>query len=199
MIAANQRDKRLTVCLVNDRLDHFLRAAIQKARDLLDRGRARRVHFLQRGVGSILQVFERPDLRAFEVRGVGAVLSLDQAVLPGVGGDHELVRGVAADRTGLRLDHDIRQAAPAEDRAVSVVHALIGFVKTALTLNAGVKRIGVFHQELAGSKDAAFGPGLAAELRLDLIKRDRELFVALDVRAGDFGDDLFVGGPEHGA
>ena len=57
-----------------------------------------------------------------------------------------------------------------------------------------VERIGVLHEEFPGPHDAEPGTDLITELGLDLIEVDRQLFVAAQLVACQFGDDLFVGG-----
>ena len=57
-----------------------------------------------------------------------------------------------------------------------------------------MKRVGVFHNEFTGAHDAKAWPYFIAELGLNLIIVDRQLFVAADLAARDIGNDFLVRG-----
>ena len=119
---------------------------------------------------------------------------MEHAVLAVFGRDHELVAGVAADRPALGLDGQIVEPAAGEDAAIRGIHLVVALVER---FHRGVEAVGVFHQELAGAKHAEPRPLLVAELRRDLIERDRHLPVAVDLPRHQVGDDLLVRGAEH--
>ena len=57
-----------------------------------------------------------------------------------------------------------------------------------------MERIGVLHDELSRSHHAKPWTNFIPELGLYLKQINRQLFVALDLAAGNLRDDLFVGG-----
>src|SRR4029079_12081049 len=128
-----------------------------------------------------------------DVRRVAALRAADDGALPGLGDDHELVRGRAADRAGVRLDHRVVELAGLEDLAVGATHVVVSNVQA---LRARMEGVGVLHDELAPAHEAEAGTDLVPELGLDLVEADRELPGALDVPADDVRDHLFMGGPE---
>ena len=134
-----------------------------------------------------------PSLGLLDVRRVAAARAADDRALPGLGDDHELVRGRAADRPGIRLDRRVVELAGLEDLAVGAAHVLVGRVQA---LGAGVEGVGVLHDELAPAHEAEAGTDLVPELGLDLVEAHRQLPVALDVPAHDVRDHLLVGGAE---
>ena len=102
----------------------------------------------------------------------------------------EFVRGVAADAAGIGLDRAEVEPAAGEDARVGPVHRRIGRAQRGVV---GVEGVGVLHQEFAGAHHAETRPDLVAELGLDLVEVDRQLLVALQLVAGQLGDDLLVG------
>ena len=132
-------------------------------------------------------------LGPLDIRSVVAAVTLEDRVLAVPGGDHELMRPIAADWPALRLDRNVLQPAPRKDAAVGIVHRLVRFVQL---LQRGTEAVGVLHQEFAGPQNAEARAFLVPELRLDLIERDRELAVAVDVLGHEVGDDFLVRGAE---
>ena len=114
------------------------------------------------------------DLGSFLVGGVLAGGALDDGVFAGGGGDHELVRAVAADGAGFGFDDGVGDAATVEDPAIRLVHRVVAGAKL---VDIGVEAVGVLHQELAGPQDPEAGAGFIAKLGLDLVERDRQLLV----------------------
>ena len=132
-------------------------------------------------------------LGALLVGGVVARGAVQDAVLARGREDHELVRVVAADRAGVRLDRMGVEAAALEDAEVRVVHLPVGDVRV---LRREVEGVGVLHDELLATHEAEARADLVAELRLDLVDRGGELAVGRDERAEVVGRDLLVRGPE---
>src|SRR5262245_27593548 len=113
-----------------------------------------------------------PDLGPLLVCRVTAGRTLDDSVLARGAGDHELVRGIPADRSALGLDDDIGQAATIEDPAVGLVHRVVALAELG---HVGIEAVRVLHHEFPSPNDAESRTWLVAELGLDLIHRDREL------------------------
>ena len=190
-IAANQDRDRRAVDVVNQRFNDALRFRLQERANLVDRVRAGGVQlrdFLQHRVFRT-DVNRFADFRFFDVRRVTAGRAVHDVVFAVRGRNHKLVRRVAADRAGLRFDRQIREAATFENAAVSVVHILVRFVQR---LNIRVEAVRVLHQEFARAQKAELRTLFVAELRLDLVKRHRELTIARDVLRNDARDFLFV-------
>ena len=100
---------------------------------------------------------------------------------------------VAADGPRLGLHRDDVEAQPGEDPQVGVEDRPVGGLHGLLV---DVERVGVGHDQLAGAQQAEPGPGLVAELDLDLVDGQRELPVGVDLGADGDRDHLLVGGPE---
>ena len=81
------------------------------------------------------------------------------------------------------------QAAAGEHPAERLAHVPIRLLVPRLVL---VERVGVQHQELAPANQAAARARLIAELGLDLVRQERQLFVRLNIAPRDGRDDFFV-------
>ena len=105
--------------------------------------------------------------------------------------DVELVAEVAADRPGVgRHRHRLHAQAP-EGAQVGQHHDPVGAHRGSVVQ---VEGIAVLHQELPPAHHAEAGPGLIAELPLDMIQDLRQLAVAADRLAQQVGDQQLVGG-----
>ena len=118
---------------------------------------------------------------------------MDDLILAIRGGDHELVRGVSADGTALRLNRQEIQAAAREDAAVRAIDLLVRVVQR---FERRVKAVRILHQELARAEDTEPRTLLVPKLDLDLIHRQRQLAIAADVLRDQIGHDLLVRRPE---
>ncbi len=70
------------------------------------------------------------------------------------------------------------------------MHAIVGFLQRLLGEMEGV---GVLHQEFASAHQPEARADLVTELGLDLVEVDRQLLVAVQLIAGQVGNDFFVG------
>ena len=193
VIATQEHGHWLAVAQVDQQLGRGRFLDLQELADVADRPLARRVHRLEwrRGeVGLRRHRVVGADLCPLLVGRVAAGGALDDPVLAGRAGDHEFVRGVAADRAALGLDDHVRKAAAVVDPAVGLVHGVVALVELG---DVGVEAVRVLHHELASPDDAEPRPGLVAELGLDLVHRDRQLLVRVDQVAYQVGDHLLVG------
>ena len=129
----------------------------------------------------------------FHVGGEAVGVRKGDGVLAGVGQHMEFLRLAAADGAGVRLHDPVGELQAVEDPGIGTAHGLVGIFQARFVQVEGV---GVLHHELARPHDAEPGPDLVPELRLDLVVVDRQLPVTLEFRAGDIGDDLFVGGTQ---
>ena len=108
----------------------------------------------------------------------------------GRGENEELVREVAADRTGFGAHRNGGQAKAGERAQIGGEHLVIGVARARLV---EVEGIGVLHQELARTHHAEPRPNLVAELPLDVVEVERQVLVRANGSAEDFGDHLLVG------
>ncbi len=102
----------------------------------------------------------------------------------------ELVGASTADGAGVGLHRTEIQAQAGEDVAVRLMHAIVGFLQRLLREMEGV---GVLHQEFASAHQPEARADLVTELGLDLVEVDRQLLVAVQLIAGQVGNDFFVG------
>ena len=91
-------------------------------------------------------------------------------------------------------DRDRLEAQALEDPGVRAVVRPVADVEAGLVAVAGVA---VLHHELADADQAAAGPGLVAELRLEVVDDERQLAVAAHDVPQQVGHDLLVGHREH--
>ena len=195
-IAPDEDGDEVLVGLEDQGLDEVRRRDPEKLGNLFDGPLVRRVE-----LAGCVGTFERPGRRRFEGAGlgllhVGAVVALgarEDRVFAGFGEHHELVRLGAADVAGVGLDLGVAQAAAGEDPPVGPLHGAVGEIEV---LVVGVEGVGVLHQELAPPHEAESGSDLVAELGLDLVHVDGQLFVRGHGSADDVGDDLLVGRTE---
>ena len=139
------------------------------------------------------QPLRRQGIGPLLVGGVAAVGTGQDQILTGLGGDHELLAGGAADGAAVGLHRHGPQAAAAEDAPVGLVHGAVGGLQAGLV---GVEGIGVFHDEFAPPHQAKPRPDLIAEFGLDLVEVHRQLPVGAQQVPGQGGDHLFMGGAQ---
>ena len=118
---------------------------MQEIRKLLDGFHARSRNFFD---GQALPHFAGgfDGIRFFDVGGVAAGRAVDKLVFAGIGDQHELVRTLAADSAGVRLDQHARQPAAGVDVLVGLHHGVVALVQPGLV---DVETVGVLHNELA--------------------------------------------------
>jgi len=88
------------------------------------------------------------------------------------------------------LHGEVVQPAAGIDAAIGVVVQAVARVQA---VPVDIERVRVLHGELAHPQQARLGPGLVAELRLDLVPDLGKLPVGAQLVAGDGGEDLLVG------
>ncbi|MNY16956.1 hypothetical protein D3C86_1502500 [compost metagenome] len=81
-----------------------------------------------------------------------------------------------------------------EDLAVGAVHHVVGFLQGFLR---SMERVGIFHQEFAGTHHAETRTNFVTELGLDLEEVQRQLFVGIQLVADQIRDDFFMRWAEH--
>ncbi len=127
----------------------------------------------------------------FHIGGVIGASGERQRVFAGVGDDVEFLRCIAADGAGICLHGAEVQSQAGEDARIGGAHVVV-FARHVLV--GEVERIRVLHQELARTHHAEARADLIAEFGLDLIEIQRQLLVAVDLLAREFGSGLFGGG-----
>ena len=98
-----------------------------------------------------------------------------------------------AHHAGIRVHHDVADAAAVEDPAVRLVWALIGAIQRR---RVGIEGVGVLHEELPRAQHPRARARLVPLLGLDLVPDLRQVAVGADLAGGEPGDDLLVGHAE---
>ncbi len=127
-----------------------------------------------------------------DVRGVSA-RGLHEGVLADLGGVDELFGSGAAHGARGRLDRQARQPEACEGTQVGHAHGFVGGVESGVV---DVEGVGVLHDEFAAAQQTGAGAGLVAVLRLDLVDRQRQVFVRGVEVLDQEGEDLLMGGSE---
>ena len=192
-VAAYGDEHHLAVAGVEDGLERLGSRDAQVHAQVLDGLHAGSVYLFQ---GQRLLVLQRRlhAFRAFRVGRVVAGGTVDEQVLSAFGWQQELVGLLAPNGSAVRLRHNGVQAAPAIDVAISLHHGVVAAVEPFLV---GVEAVGVLHVEFTHADEAGAGPGLVAELRLDLVEDLRQVAIAVNVGLHREGDHLFVRGGHH--
>ena len=147
VVASEQNADRFLVRRIDECLDHLRRLARQHradGRNTAGVGSGNLVDRLHRHVRR--RDGSRGRLGLLDVGRVAALLAIGHFVLAVLGGNHELVAGVAPDGPALRLHRQILQPAPVEDTAVGGVHLV---VNAGQILKGCGETVRVLHQELA--------------------------------------------------
>ena len=122
-----------------------------------------------------------------------AVIADQDEIFTGLSGHHEFLRGSSTDGAAVCVDGNSLQSTAFKNPPVGLVH---GRVRLFQIRFAGMKGVGVLHDEFTASHQAEPRPNFIAEFGLDLIKVDRQLAVGLQKIAGQTGDHFFVGWSE---
>ena len=150
---------------------------------------------IERGpfVDDRLQAFDAVEIHVRRGHGEVEIIAVaEHLALAGVGQHDEFVGEIAADRAAFRHHRDRLQAHAREGAQVRDEHAVVS------VLGAGkiqVERIGVLHQELAPAHQPKARPHLVAELPLQMIEIERQIFVGAHIGAKNLGDHFLVGRP----
>ena len=102
----------------------------------------------------------------------------------------EFMRMAPADGTGVGQHRAKFQTEPCKDIAIGQVHHIVSVLQRCLVQ---VKRIGIFHQKLAGAHDSEARTDFVAEFGLNLVIINRQLLVAFDLGPCQIGDDFLMG------
>ncbi|MND68250.1 hypothetical protein D3C80_596940 [compost metagenome] len=129
-------------------------------------------------------------LGLLDIGGVVGAVAEDHVVFTGLCQYMEFVGVATADRAGVGLHRTEVQAQAGKDVAVGQVHAVVGFLQGSLV---GMEGVGVLHDELAATHQAEARTDFVTELGLDLVHVQRQLFIAVELVAGQVGDHFFVG------
>ena len=178
----------------HDALDRAPERQVQQLGNLLARRLARRGHPLQRLGGRSAMHAGCDGFGELDVGGVIGARAVCDRVLTRLGEHLELVRSLAADRTGVGGNRPKLETEPGEDARIRVVHRLVRLEHAVLVR---VERIRILHHELARAHHAETRADFVAELGLDMIEIHRQLFVAFQLLARDVGDDFFGGRLDH--
>ena len=94
----------------------------------------------------------------------------------------------AADVAGVGPHGAEGEAHAREDALVRLVHGLVACARTGFIT---IKRVRVLHREFAPAHDAKARAALVAEFGLNMVKVDRQLFIAFELVAYDVSDHFF--------
>ena len=126
------------------------------------------------------------------VGGIGAVVAQQDQVFACIGGDHELLRGSAPDRTAIGINGNRCQSTAFKNASIGLIHLQVCVLEIGLV---GMKRVGVFHDEFAPTHEPKTGANFIPKFGLDLVQIHRQLFVGLQQLPSETGHDFFVGWP----
>ena len=195
VVAADQRDHRFVAGHVHQRLDELPRLQIQELRHFGDGPPIGSRDLVRSGAAGDRRLrLGRHRARQFHIRRVSTLCTYRYPVLSGGGGRHVLVRLGPAHEAAVALHAQELHPAAAED---PVVRPDVLGVTLLQPFLVHVERVGVLHQELAHPQHPALGPGLVAELELDLVPDLREVAVRTQLSSGQPGEDLLVGHGQH--
>ena len=107
-----------------------------------------------------------------------------------IGQNDELMTEIAADRSGICAHRNRLQAHAVERPQIGDEHPVIGFARLFLV---DIERIGILHQELAGTHRSEARPDLITELQLDMIEVQRQIAIRPHIAAEDVGDHFLIG------
>ena len=191
VVAGNEQHHQIArIAFARERLHGGRFGNVQECRQLGDgmhAGRGYLLHFRHVVLGGARQA-----VAGFRVGRVSA-RAVHELGLARFGERHELAGHAAADLPGIGLDGTVVQAQALADAAVGGAHVVVGLLQRLLM---GVEAVGVLHDELAAAQEAEAWADLVAELRLDLVERQRKLLVRAQLVAHESRDELFVGGPQ---
>jgi len=149
--------------------------------------RVHQFHNLGRIVGGRLFLY------GFSQVDIGRIVTLVgkcDGVLSGVRQHVKLVGCVSPDASRISSHGAIAQAQTIENRAVSVIHHVVGFLERSL---AGVEGVGVLHDEFATAHDAEPRADFVAEFCLDLVQVLGKLAITPHLILEQGGNDLLMG------
>ena len=161
---------------------------LEEGRELGDRADVGRVDALHRARLGDRGRARHDGLGGLDVGGPTA-LAVHEFGLAALGERHELGRDLAADLAGLGDDRAVLEA---ETLADAAVRSRLRVVVLLERLLRGVEGVRVLHDELAAAEQTETRAHLVAELRLDLIERDRKVAIGAQLAAHEHRDDLLV-------
>ena len=198
MITAHQQRNQREATAFNrfnqQSLHRFLNRQIELFNQFRDGFRVRRInqrHFLG---SSSARFFRRDSFCQLNVRCIVRGVGEDHIVFTALRQHLEFVRGATADRTGVGLYGAEIQPHAAEDFAVGRIHCIVGFLQGFLR---SMERVSIFHQEFAGTHDAETRTHFVAELGLDLIEVQRQLFVRAQLVTNQVCNNFFMSWAEY--
>src|SRR5476649_587996 len=170
-------------------LDGLFNRQIEAFHQLGDGLGVRRVHQAQLFGRCCTACFPWHGFGFLDVRCVVRAVAEHDIVFTGFSQHLELVGASAADGTVIGCHWTEIQAQAREDVAIGLVHAVVGLLQRSVV---HVEGVGVLHDELAAAHHAETWADLVAEFGLDLVQVDRQLFIAVELIAGQVGDHFFV-------
>ena len=126
----------------------------------------------------------------FDIGSVFAVRAENDQIFAGISDHLEFLRARAADGAGVSAHCSINQTQAIKDAAVSFEHLVVAL---AGVFSRTVKRVSVFHDEVAAAHHAETRTTFVTELCLNLVEVHRELTPGLDFLTSDVGHDFFAG------
>ena len=122
------------------------------------------------------------------------ILVTEDFALARIGQNDELMAQTAANRAGVGAHWNSLQAHALERAQIGHEHLGVGMLGA---LGVDVERIGVLHQEFARAHHAKARAHLVAELPLDMIEVERQVFIGAHIAPENLRHHLFIGGAEQ--
>ena len=193
VVARNNGHDRLALCV--DECQRLAHAVLGEAKELSNSFDGAHARSLDLGERTVAGALSHDDLGACRlvIGSKAAIVAVDQRSLTGVGQSHVLDGGVAADLAGVGDNGQSLDVAALADVGVGLLHLVVLLLQTLLR---GREAVGVLHDELATAHQAKAGTELVAELVLNVVQVDGQLFVGAQLIAHQGRDGLLVGGTQ---
>ena len=178
-----------------DERQRLSRAVLGEPKELSNSLDGAHARSLDLGKRTVARTLGHDDLGACSliVGGEAAIIAVDERSLAGVGQSHVLDGGIATDLAGVGDNGQGLDVAALTDVGVGLLHLVVLLLQTLLR---GREAVGVLHDELTAAHQAKAGTELVAELILDVVQVDGQLFVGAQLVAHQGRDGLLVRGAQ---
>ncbi|MNI10208.1 hypothetical protein D3C73_633110 [compost metagenome] len=200
MIPANEHGKDFASALIDQRLDHLFRFNLQLLFQLINRADSRGVKFLgsRQSAGvplNRLRLCHCMNFSLLQVSGIITCRTYRNRIFAYARYGHEFMGfPFASYRPGIGLHRPVDKTAAVKNPLIRLIHPAVCLIEP---FPAGVKRVGILHQELSPPHQTGTGTALIAEFGLDLIDGNWQFPVRANFAPHKRSDDLFMGWPQH--
>ena len=178
-----------------DECQRLARAVLGEAEELCNGLDGAHARSLDLGKRTVARTLGHNDLGAcgLIVGCKAAIVAVDERSLAGVSQSHVLDGGIATDLAGVGDNGQSLDVAALADVGVGLLHLVVLLLQTLLR---GGEAVGVLHDELAAAHQAKAGTELVAELVLNVVQVNGQLFVGAQLVAHQGRDGLLVRGTQ---